>query len=103
MIAEHTLHHGETLLVIAAGNLEHVTLELLAERVGGNLSGDALVEEGQELLVVVNLDALLLTRQGVRDVQLHFSLRSIYCTSAYNVFCRSFNRFCFVDQSLFSI
>ena len=42
---QHTLLHGETVLVVAAGNLEHVALEVVAERVSVDLLAHALVEE----------------------------------------------------------
>lgn len=38
-----TLLHGETLLVVAAGDLEDVALELVAEGVAGNLSTHLIV------------------------------------------------------------
>ena len=40
---EDTLLHGETLLVVTSGDTENVTLELVAERVDGDLSRDALI------------------------------------------------------------
>jgi len=43
--SEDTLLHGETLLVVATGDLEDVALELLADAVTSNLVGDALVHE----------------------------------------------------------
>merc|ERR1719171_3103217 len=71
LVRQHTLHHREALLVVPAGNLEDVALELVSQRVGWNLSGHALLEEGEELAVVVDLDALLQPRARVADVQLH--------------------------------
>ena len=40
-------------------------------RIGENLRGHALLVEGQELAVIVDLDALLKPRAGVADVELH--------------------------------
>ena len=45
--SEHTLEHGETLLVVSARDAEAVALELVTEGVAGNLLGDPLVEERQ--------------------------------------------------------
>ncbi len=65
-----TLLHGETLLVVAAGDLEDVALELVAERVAGNLNAhlkmSSLVfrvreggKDGQEVLVKPNASSSL--------------------------------------------
>jgi len=56
---EHTLLHGETLLVITARDAENVALELFAKFVTLDFSGHALVVEDTELLFVIALDALL--------------------------------------------
>lgn len=40
-----TLLHGETLLVVTAGDTEDVTFEFITERVGGDLLGDPLLVE----------------------------------------------------------
>merc|ERR1719183_2728633 len=71
LVRENALHHREALLVVTTRDLEHVPLEFVAERVGRNLGSHALLEEGQELPVVIDLDALLKSRAGVADVQLH--------------------------------
>src|SRR5690348_10967416 len=49
---EDSLLHGETLLVVTSGDAEDVTLELVTERVDGNLSGDALVVKDATMFVV---------------------------------------------------
>jgi len=59
-----TLQHGETLLVVATGDLGAVSLELISQGVEAHLSGDPLVEERQKLLVIVDVDGLLGTRFG---------------------------------------
>jgi len=66
-----TLHHGETLFVVAARDAETVALELVTESITGNLLGHTLVEEWQQLLVVINVDALLHARGGTAHVELH--------------------------------
>merc|ERR1719482_557427 len=73
VVRQHTLHHREALLVVPARNLEDVAFKLITQRVGRNLGGHALLVEGQELAVVVDLDALLQPRARVADVQLHGS------------------------------
>jgi hypothetical protein len=42
---ENTLLHRETLLVVTTSDTEDVALPLIADRVGGDLLGDALVVE----------------------------------------------------------
>merc|ERR1719399_2206665 len=71
LVAEDALHHREALLVVAAGDLEDVALELVAEGVRRHLRGHALLVEGEELAVVIDLDALLEAGARVADVELH--------------------------------
>jgi len=66
-----TLLHWETLLVVAAGDLEDVSLELIANRVAWNLSTHTLLHEDSELSLVVNLDQFLTAIGRVGDIQLH--------------------------------
>lgn len=68
---ENTLLHGETLLVVTTGDLEKVTLELITEGVADNFGSHALLHEGTELALIVNLDDLLRPIGRVRDVELH--------------------------------
>lgn len=65
-----TLLHWETLLVVTTGDLEDVTLELVADSVTFDLLAHTLVVEGTQLVLVLNLDTLLGTVGWVRDVQL---------------------------------
>lgn len=65
-----TLLHGETLLVVAAGNLEDVALELVTEEVGVDLLAHSLLVEASESVLVLNVDALLGALSGVCDVEL---------------------------------
>jgi len=68
---ENTLLHGETLLVVTTGNLEEVTLELITERVTSDFGAHALLHEGTELALIVDLDNFLRPIGRVGDVELH--------------------------------
>jgi len=67
---EDTLLHGETLLVVTAGDAEDVASELVAELLSVHLLGDALVVQAAELLLVIDLDELLVSGDGVCNVKL---------------------------------
>lgn len=67
-VSEDTLLHGETLLVVAAGNAQHVPLPLIAKRVGLHLLSHALLIEDAGLLLVIKLKELLAPRGGVGNV-----------------------------------
>jgi len=54
-----TLLHRETLLVVAAGDLEDVALELVANRVARNLCAHSLLHEDTQLSLIFDLDQLL--------------------------------------------
>ena len=54
-----TLLHREALLVVAAGDLEDVALELVADAVGGHLLAHPAVDEDAELALIVDVDQLL--------------------------------------------
>jgi hypothetical protein len=71
---ENTLLHGETLLVVTTGDLEDVTLEFVTEGVAGNFGSHALLHEGTELALVIDLDDLLRPIGRVGDVELHLDL-----------------------------
>jgi hypothetical protein len=66
-----TLLHGEALLVVAAGDLEDVALELVADGVARDFLTHAAVHEDAELALILNVDELLRAVGGERDVQLH--------------------------------
>jgi hypothetical protein len=66
-----TLLHRETLLVVAAGDLDDVALELVADAVGWDFLTHAAVHEDAELALIVDLDQLLGAIVGVGDVELH--------------------------------
>jgi len=71
VVGNHALLHRETLLVAAPGDLEHVPLELVAQRLARHLSREPLVVELTQLGLVIHLQLLLAPRLGVGDVQLH--------------------------------
>jgi hypothetical protein len=66
-----TLLHGETLLVVATGDLEDVTLPLITDRVTGDLLAHTAVHEDAETALILDLDELLGAVGGVRNVKLH--------------------------------
>lgn len=66
-----TLLHRKALLVVAAGDFEDVSLELVADTIAGNLLSHATVHEDAQLALIVDLDHLLSAIGGVGDVQLH--------------------------------
>lgn len=65
------LFHGETLLVVAAGDLEDVAGELGAEGVGGDFLAHAAVHEDAQFAVVLDLDEFLGAIGRVGYVELH--------------------------------
>merc|ERR1711892_746859 len=71
VVDEHTLFHGETLLVVATRDADNVASPLGSEMVGRDFLSHALVIELLEFLLVVNLVDLLAPGRGVRNVQLH--------------------------------
>ena len=48
-LGEDALLHGETLLVVATGDAEHVALPLVTEAVGGHFHAHPLLVEGTNL------------------------------------------------------
>lgn len=66
-----TLLHRETLLVVTTGDPDDVSLELVADAVGGDFLTHAAVHEDAELALIVDLDQLLGSIVGVGDVELH--------------------------------
>jgi len=66
-----TLLHREALLVVAAGDLEDVALELVADAVTWDFLTHAAVHEDAQLALVIDLDQLLRAIRGVGDVELH--------------------------------
>lgn len=68
---EDALLHGETLLVVAASDAEDISLPFITNRVGGNLLGNALVEEDSIPALLIEVNSLLLACGGIGDVELH--------------------------------
>jgi hypothetical protein len=54
-----SLLHWETLLVVASGDLEDVSLELISNAVTWDLSAHSLVHEDTELALIFDFDELL--------------------------------------------
>lgn len=65
---QHSLLHWEPLLVVTAGDLEDVALELVSDRLSVDFLAHALVVEGTQLVFVLDLNALLSTVGWVRNV-----------------------------------
>ena len=66
-----SLLHGETLLVIAPCDLEHVAGKLGTYAVAGDLGAHAAVHEHAELALIFNLYEFLGAIGGVGYVELH--------------------------------
>jgi hypothetical protein len=66
-----TLLHREALLVVAAGDLEDVALEFVADAVARHFGTHSTVHEDAELAFIFNLDQLLRSVRGEGDVELH--------------------------------
>lgn len=65
---QHTLLHWETLLVVTTSDLEDVTLEFVTDRVTLDLLAHTLLVEDTQLVLVLDLNALLGTVSWVGDV-----------------------------------
>ena len=65
------LLHGETLLIVAAGDFEHVAFEFGGDAVAAHLLAHALVHEAAEFAVVFDFDEFLGAVGGVGDVEFH--------------------------------
>jgi len=59
LLAENALHHGESLLVISAGDAEHVALPLVAQLIRRNRGPHTLLVENPQLVLVHHLVELL--------------------------------------------
>jgi len=76
-IGQYALHHGETLLVIAASNPEDVSFPLITKRVPWNFLRHLFIKEDPELPVIFNLNELLASSGRIGDVQLHLYLSDL--------------------------
>jgi hypothetical protein len=63
-----TLFHWETLLVVTTGDSEDVALELVTNRVTFDFLAHTLLVEDSQFVFIVNVDTLLGTVSGIRDV-----------------------------------
>ena len=74
-----TLFHGETILIVASGDLEDISLELITEIITTDFLSHSLAEELKpkvvseiacliQFFVVINNDGLLKTSNRVRNV-----------------------------------
>ena len=72
-----SLLHGETLLVVAAGDLEHVAFEFGANAVAGDFVAHAAVHEDAEFALVFDFDELLGAIGRVGDIELHLDGGSV--------------------------
>jgi len=70
-VGQHSLHHGESLLVVSTTDAEHVTLPLISEGVSRDFLRHLLVEEDAEFTVIFDLDQLLASGRRIGNVQLH--------------------------------
>lgn len=96
MVAENTLLHGETLLIVSSSDAtnshtlrktipEDVTLEFLTEGVTFDFLGDSLIHENTatrldkamqflQLVFIIDIDGHLRTESGIANVKLHREL-----------------------------
>merc|ERR1719352_413359 len=70
-IGQDTLLHGETLLVVASGDAEYISLELVTKGISIDLLAHPLLVKRAHLQLIGNLDELLAARGRVRQVDLH--------------------------------
>jgi len=68
LVGEHTLLHGETLLIVTTGDTEDVSLEVITQVITLNFLGHTLVVQMSEFTVVIDFDELLATRRRIRYV-----------------------------------
>ena len=93
MVAQHTLLHRETLLVVSSSDASHsqphdqtlpedVALELVAQAIALHFLGDSLVHESTatpsrpirrvlQLVLIIDVERLLRTQSGIADVELN--------------------------------
>lgn len=68
---QNSLLHGETLFVVASGDLQDVTLPFVAQIVGLDLSAHTLLVEDAQFVFIDDFEELLSSRCGIGNVQLH--------------------------------
>jgi len=69
-VGQDTLLHGESLLVVAAGDAQLVALPLISEDVGLDDLAHTLLVEDTQLVLVDHLEQLLASRRGIGNVEL---------------------------------
>jgi len=70
-IAQDTLLHGETLLVVSSADAHNVALPLISKRLCRHLMGHTLVIESSQLVLIINFDELLAAHSWITYIQLH--------------------------------
>jgi len=88
-----TLLHGEALLVVAAGDLEDVSLPLITDTVAGHLLAHTALHEDAQAALIFDFDELLRAVRRVGNVQLHGDCRGEAVVRG-RVVCRSLLRCC---------
>lgn len=78
-----SLLHGETLLVVAASDLEDVACEFGPEGVGGHFLTHAAVHEDAEFALIFDFDQLLGAVGRVGDIEFHLDGGCDYVTSRW--------------------
>lgn len=69
-ICKDTLFHGKALLIIAAGDADHIATPFVSQRIGLHLGAHALFIENSELVFIRNFKELLAARCRIRHVKL---------------------------------
>lgn len=72
LVRQHALLHPEALLVVTAHDFKDVSLPFVAQRIGFDFGGDALIVENAELVFIRDFNLLLAASGRVRDVELCF-------------------------------
>ena len=87
---QHSLLHGETLLVESSSDAENVSLVLVAQEIAVNVLTDALVVEGAVALLLVNFVHLGGARGGVGNVDLWNQKSQYIHASVFSSFASGF-------------
>jgi hypothetical protein len=67
---EDTLFHGKTVLIIATGNFEDISLEFVTKWISFNLLPHSFFKENSALIIVIDVDGFSGTVDGVGDGEL---------------------------------
>ena len=71
LIGQHTLHHGEALLVVSTGDAQLVALPFVAQTIGIDFLSDAFLHEGAQFTVIVDVEQFLTTGDRIGNVEFH--------------------------------